>query len=332
MKISFVLPCYNVGRYIAQCLDSIENQDMPEDEYEVICVDDCSTDNTSEIIKDYQLIHTNIQYIRHKENLTSGGARNTGIALARGEYIWFVDPDDLIKPQCLNRLYAIATSRHPQILMFNFEAVNVDLEYLKTYDVFLDSTVSYSGQDFAQKYFPNNLAELCIIFRCLFEARFLKEKHLVYPIMRKAQDVSFLWKVLLYTDSISSISDVFYINRGNPHSVANKGLEANVAFSERILFANEIYMMSHKNDVIIQKPILDEMHKALVWCVNSNLPILSKMTIQERNLYYDMVVGHKSIINRLKCYMNRKSKLLYSISEGRILWLQKVRIMSLLFN
>ena len=49
-KFSFILPCYNIGRYIAGCLDSLYAQDIPETEYEVICVNDCSTDNTREVI------------------------------------------------------------------------------------------------------------------------------------------------------------------------------------------------------------------------------------------------------------------------------------------
>ena len=105
IKVSFVLPCYNVERYIADCLNSIYSQDFPEEDFEVICVNDCSTDGTREVIVHYAEQHSNLNLIDHKENMTAGGARNTGIKVAQGEYIWFVDPDDMIKSEKVRRLY-----------------------------------------------------------------------------------------------------------------------------------------------------------------------------------------------------------------------------------
>ena len=106
-KLSIILPCYNVERYIADCLDSIYTQDLTEDEFEVICVNDCSTDGTREVIENYAS-HSNLTLIDHAENLTAGGARNTGIKAAKGEYIWFVDPDDMVKLNCLHELCSFA--------------------------------------------------------------------------------------------------------------------------------------------------------------------------------------------------------------------------------
>ena len=83
-KFSFILPCYNIGRYVAGCLDSLYSQDIPETAYEVICVNDCSTDNTREVILSYSAKHPNLTLIDHTENLTAGGARNTGIQASKG--------------------------------------------------------------------------------------------------------------------------------------------------------------------------------------------------------------------------------------------------------
>ena len=85
LKLSFILPCYNVAPYIGRCIESIEHQDIPQSEYEVICVDDCSTDDTVQKIKEYQAKYPNIQLICHTENKTAGGARNTGMDAAKGE-------------------------------------------------------------------------------------------------------------------------------------------------------------------------------------------------------------------------------------------------------
>ena len=81
IKLSFILPCYNVGRYIAACLDSLFS--LQEIEFEVICINDCSTDNTRNVILDYAKRYSNLVFIDHLYNKTAGGARNAGIEIAR---------------------------------------------------------------------------------------------------------------------------------------------------------------------------------------------------------------------------------------------------------
>ena len=89
-KFSIIIPNYNKGQYIRECLDSVFNQDIEKDKYEVIVVEDGSTDNSLEIIKEYpvRLFHTNRK--------RAGGARNVGIENAKGEYIIFLDSDDYL--------------------------------------------------------------------------------------------------------------------------------------------------------------------------------------------------------------------------------------------
>ena len=91
-KLSIVIPVYNTAIYLKECLESIINQTYSE--IEIICVDDCSPDNSAEIIKEYAAKDSRIKYIKHTENKFQGGARNTGINAAEGSYITFVDSDD----------------------------------------------------------------------------------------------------------------------------------------------------------------------------------------------------------------------------------------------
>ena len=94
MKTSFIIPSYNAANTINRCLDSIYTLPLEESEYEVIVVDDCSTDNTVEIVKEYINLHSNLVLLRQSENHRQGAARNKGIAMAKGKYIVFVDSDD----------------------------------------------------------------------------------------------------------------------------------------------------------------------------------------------------------------------------------------------
>ena len=104
MFLSIIIPVFNSEKYLAQCLDSCLSQDLPADTYEIICVNDGSTDRSMEILSDYAARFDNIVTIS-KENEGCSVARNIGMELSRAEYIWFVDNDDLIAPNSLGTLY-----------------------------------------------------------------------------------------------------------------------------------------------------------------------------------------------------------------------------------
>ena len=106
IKVSVIVPVYNVDLYLVECLDSIINQTLKE--IEIICVDDCSTDNSYMILEEYSKKDSRIKLIKHKENRGLGPARNTGIENATGEYISFIDSDDYVSLDFLENLYSTA--------------------------------------------------------------------------------------------------------------------------------------------------------------------------------------------------------------------------------
>ena len=93
-KVSIIIPVYNVKNYLGQCLESVIQQDFID--YEIICVDDASTDNSGNILDAYEKQYDMIQVIRHTKNRGLSAARNTGLEQATGKYVWFVDSDDII--------------------------------------------------------------------------------------------------------------------------------------------------------------------------------------------------------------------------------------------
>jgi glycosyltransferase involved in cell wall biosynthesis len=157
LKLSFILPCYNVTPYIGRCIESIEHQDIPQSEYEVICVDDCSTDDTVQKIKEYQAKYPNIQLICHEVNKTAGGARNTGIDAAKGEYLWFVDPDDAIVENVLGDLSKQIEKLKVDILFFNYNYIDEDYGYGSEFLPFegLAPKTSYSVVDYVVDIYGN---------------------------------------------------------------------------------------------------------------------------------------------------------------------------------
>ena len=109
-EISIVIPVYNVEKYLARCLDSVYGQET-EIPYEVVIVDDGATDGSGAICDAYAAEHPQITVVIHQENAGLGGARNTGIHAAQGKYIFFVDSDDTIRPDAVEKL-CDATRRH----------------------------------------------------------------------------------------------------------------------------------------------------------------------------------------------------------------------------
>lgn len=131
LRLSFIVPFYGVEKYIEECIRSLYSQDIPQSEYEVICIDDCSPDGSRAIVERLQNEYPTLKLICHTVNKRQGGARNTGLREAKGKYIWFVDSDDYIKPNCLKRLLELAEKEDLDILDFDFDSDFTRQQYRK---------------------------------------------------------------------------------------------------------------------------------------------------------------------------------------------------------
>ena len=123
VKVSIIIPVYNASKTLPECLDSILNQTMPE--FEAICIDDGSADDSWEILTAYALKDSRIRII-HQENQGPGKTRNHGLELAAGEYIIFVDSDDYIKPMALESICRAGYAQDADIVLYDgdkFDAV-----------------------------------------------------------------------------------------------------------------------------------------------------------------------------------------------------------------
>ena len=109
MFLSIIIPIWNDERYLEECLDSCLDQKLSKDEYEIICVDDGSDDSTPKILNSYNERFPNIRvFLRERHQ----GGRMFGYSQARGEYVWFVDHDDIVAPNAIDDLYQ-AVREHP---------------------------------------------------------------------------------------------------------------------------------------------------------------------------------------------------------------------------
>jgi len=329
LKLSFVLPCYNVERYIADCLDSIYAQDMSEDEYEVICVNDCSTDGTRSLIVVYSLKHSNLTLIDHEQNMTVGGARNTGLGAAKGEYVWFVDADDMIVPNT-SKLYKIVEAGQIDILLFNFEKVYENCTHKSYEKLFLDSEIC-AGEEFINKYFPRQMAKLGIVWRSLFKRVFIVNNGLTFPKMIKGEDSIFVYNALLCARRMSSISDICYIYRGNPYSSSEaRFLTAKRIFHEHVLFGSEICNIIIRFTDSITVTVRDELEQTIRWCINGDLRLVYALDPCEKKKFYKLIKSNKKLLRSMACYMSNRSRLVHFNTWNYPLWMVCVSLFGLI--
>lgn len=128
MRLSIILPVYNVAKFIPDCINSLLCQDIPESDYEIIFVDDGSPDNSVEVIQGYQAKNQNILLIR-QENAGVSTARNNGLTAAQGEYVWFVDPDDYIQANCLGAILKALENANADLCDFLFSKVKEEQNF-----------------------------------------------------------------------------------------------------------------------------------------------------------------------------------------------------------
>jgi glycosyltransferase involved in cell wall biosynthesis len=116
-KISIIIPVYNASNFLVRCLDSVLSQTLSD--IEVICIDDCSSDNSFEILKDYVQKDSRIKVYKNEQNIGQGLTRNKGIDFANGEYIAFVDSDDWIEPNMYEVLYSNTSNKKYDLICCN---------------------------------------------------------------------------------------------------------------------------------------------------------------------------------------------------------------------
>src|SRR4051812_18095244 len=117
IKVSVVVAAYNPGEYVEPLLASLVQQSMPAEEYEVILVDDGSTDGTAARFDDLAKAHGNVSVIHMANSGWPGRPRNLGIDAARGEYVYFVDADDYLGAEALERMYAMGRRNGTDIVI-----------------------------------------------------------------------------------------------------------------------------------------------------------------------------------------------------------------------
>lgn len=274
IRLSIIIPFYNVEEYIAQCLDSVVNQDIPLSDYEIICVNDASPDHSRDIVLDYMKRYPNIRLIEHEYNKKLGTARNTGRSIARGKYIWNVDSDDRVAPNCLADMLVECEKNDLDILLFNSASFNGDIITPAKDTHFCTETIS--GLSLLRMSISNGtFSEFCPVWRQLYKKTFLDSNGLFSPEINFGEDVPFAYKSLILAHKVECIPSQNYYHLINDYSLTGK---------KKVHSALELYEKSFINahliyDVarIVPRPYSD---------VKKKLLSTASYTLQCANMFY----------------------------------------------
>ncbi len=215
MKFSLIIPIYNVEEFLPQCLDSVLNQDIALNEYEIICVIDGSPDNSIDIVREYQEKYSNIVLVE-QENGGVCSARNHGIRLAKGEYVWFIDPDDFIVTNCLMYLYNKLKSSNYDTLRFDRTVIDENTVYKKD-----EYTI---GKKYDNQNSSDNVCTMIIVKNEIYKKTGLTfNENLIFE-----EDTFFMFQLDFNKyNSILLKDEVMFVYRIREKSITNEITDAN---------------------------------------------------------------------------------------------------------
>lgn len=319
--LSFVVPCYNVEKYIQSCLDSIFACDLPEDLYEVICINDCSLDHVQEILERNRDSHNNLKIVVHGKNKGWGGARNSGILQANGRYLWFVDADDTILGKGLNALVQKAVGGNVDVFCFNYRKVDDNGNVLSTHILFNDRAPE-NGYSFVQNVFKQGefIYHIGYVWRFLFKTEYLRSHQLFFPEHVCWEDTVYMPKAILEADRVASSSEVMYSYRTNADSISNtfsRVYPAKLIFEYSFCAGSDLL---HFSEEIKDDGLKESLYRMAINKYINGFPIpLFRTDKIERKKFYEIINKSASRIKPLRCKMFISRKLLLSPVIGSVL-------------
>lgn len=206
--ISIIMPLYNAERYLAETLQSVLAQTY--ENFELICIDDCSNDATAEILADFQKEDVRIRILVNECRLGAAESRNRGLKEAQGKYVTFMDGDDIFDEELLEKTYYCAEEHDVDIVIFEYMHVPCEEIYIKRIagrsDSFLEkySKYPFSVKTYTPENFPNWSDSVC---DKLFRRKFICDHDIVFQNLPSFNDVYFAKMATYCAEKIIWLSD-----------------------------------------------------------------------------------------------------------------------------
>lgn len=216
IKVSVIIPVYNVGNYLDRCLKSVLGQ--TEKNIEILCIDDCSTDNSLSILKNYAKTDGRLHIFKNQHNLGQAYSRNIGLDAAKGEFITFVDSDDYMDNRAIEEMYGIAIKRKLDLLFCDAKIIQ---EYKETQATPLRRFRKAVYTDEAGAVLFHHMVQHQDMFGnvwgVLYRTAFLKENQLRFIKGILHEDVPFIFKATILSRKAGCVNNTYYyyVERNN---------------------------------------------------------------------------------------------------------------------
>ncbi len=282
IRLSFIVPFYGVEKYIEECIRSLYNQDIPQSEYEVICIDDCSPDGSRAIVKRLQKEYPTLRLICHTENKRQGGARNTGLREAQGKYIWFVDSDDYLLPNGVGSLLAQAEKEDLDILQMPFN----DLTTTEDFGICTGSQYAF---DLPIDESP--VSRCCVVWRSIINKDLLIKNNIWFAEHVQYEDDDYAYLMFAHAKRVRFIPHTIYKSRRRSDSTTGQAytLQTMYYLSQQVyrLIANVKWLVS------VDPRWEDVTQRNVAWtCHRQILAHMKDISIDDRRTFYSSKMGH----------------------------------------
>ena len=211
MKLSIIIPVYNAEKYLKKCLESVFQQNLKLEDFEVICINDGSTDKTQQILEEFQKKYTNI-ILENQENFGEAISRNKALSLSKGEYITFLDSDDYYDALTLSKALQIIASQNLDILYLKMNYISEDYQFIQSLPNLSENEI-LSGLKHERRPFPATIYKKNVIGEIQFPLNIIVGPDSVFNalVQSKAKRVSFS-------------SDLVYNYLVRPNSLSKKAI------------------------------------------------------------------------------------------------------------
>ena len=243
IKVSVIIPVYNVQMYIEKCLATVMNQSLKA--IEIIIVNDGSTDESMEIVNSFHSSYSNIIII-NKENAGLSSARNSGLKIAKGKYIAFIDSDDYIEMAMLEKMYNRAEEKDLDIVCCNVTKVDSNGKTIGVEKNVIDYDHVYDKDEVIKEYLLNNIPSYA--WNKLYNKRLFQEYKITYPEGKLYEDIGTTFELLFRSSRTGFINQEFYyyVQRGGaitkvPSFKAGRDIISTVDLIKSSLHGDKLY-------------------------------------------------------------------------------------------
>lgn len=231
-KLSIIVPVYNAEKWLRRCVDSLLNQDLPREDYEIILVDDGSTDGSLKICDEYLAAHPGLVRVIHQPNSGVSMARNAALDAAVGDYVMFVDADDYVKENSFLEILNRCTNQHLDLCFYKMSVEDSFGNFRTEYHHNLNCHAIYTGEGVIVEGYPvGSACEMFVSSTLIKDNKLRFNKELSF-----SEDTDFVTHCLLYANRVGFMDVVPYIYAYNEASATNTPKKT----AERILSCAEM--------------------------------------------------------------------------------------------